>query len=248
MKKKLIDADTIRRHATSLAALPKDTLLLVLDALRVRAMDDVTDVLHEDDADSPKATPSDMACDVFLALASVKGDPFLAATYGRDEVRLKAWVGRPDVKATALEDAQRNAANLLGEIADDPDVMAAIKKASPETAKDVKDTHAAWKDAGEAFLRSIGAPPPITFPKGSILVVSWQATEDEEAEERRGVVTESKPDEVTIKFEDDEDDDSYAFEKVEGGWVEINESGALVQIDYERDEPETDEENGNDEH
>jgi hypothetical protein len=61
-----------------------------------------------------------------------------------------------DPKALALEDAQSAAANILGEIAEDPDVMAAIRKASPETADDIKATAQKWKDAGEAFLRSIG--------------------------------------------------------------------------------------------
>jgi len=64
-----------------------------------------------------------------------------------------------DPKARALEDAQSAAANLLGEIAEDADIMAAIREASPETVKDVKTTVQAWKDASEAFLRSIGAPP-----------------------------------------------------------------------------------------
>lgn len=135
-----------------------------------------------------------------------------------------------DPKARALEDAQSAAANLLGEIAEDHTVMAAIRKASSETADDIAKVVREWKDAGESFLRSIGGEPPVTFLAGSVVVVSWK---DGLEAARRGIVEESKPDEVTIRFEDDDEEDGYTFERCEGGWFEVNTSDVLVQIEQE---------------
>jgi len=238
------DTDTLRRHAAALGGLPTDTLHIVLDALRVRAMDDVADKLDDDDG-------ADHAADLYRELAEGgerahvrgldprRGEAFDSSRYHEHKVRLKAWVGKPDEKTRALENAHQSAARLLGEISDDPDVMAAIRKASSETASDITETVREWNEAGETFLRSIGQKPPVTFPKGSILVVSL-----EDETKRRGVVKESTPDEVTIVFEGDEaDEEGCTFERGQDrphgdGWYEINNSRTAVQIDYERDENE----------
>lgn len=57
--------------------------------------------------------------------------------------------------AQLLEDAQRAAADLLGEIAEDYEAMLVLRRKAPELAKDVERVHKAWKAAGETFLRSL---------------------------------------------------------------------------------------------
>lgn len=55
----------------------------------------------------------------------------------------------------ALTQAHSRAADLLGEIYEDPDVMEAIRKASPDMADEITDCMKEWRSKGQAFLESV---------------------------------------------------------------------------------------------
>lgn len=133
-------------------------------------------------------------------------------------------------KARAVTQACERAAHLLGDVARDQDILAAIRKASPETAKDIEATTYEWTDASETFLRGggFGSGPPQTFREGAIVVVSWK-----DGETRRGIVLKNRPDEVTLRFEDDDDQEEFGYERGHGGWFEFNDSQTAVQINQE---------------
>ena len=58
-------------------------------------------------------------------------------------------------EALALSIAHSQAADLLGEIYNNPDVMAAIQQAEHEMANDIDKAMKAWRDAGQKLIESI---------------------------------------------------------------------------------------------
>ena len=59
------------------------------------------------------------------------------------------------IEAENLSRMHSEAAHLLSMVADDDDVMAAIRRVDPDLADQIEHVDRKWKDAGQVFLKSL---------------------------------------------------------------------------------------------